>query len=333
LNQPIDDLDRGVDPEFSELKRDASPAGGRTRAVLLFLCGLGLLGGCGWWIVDGWRHSNFDAMFGLVLGALLGLTAVYWQWRPLRLMYRTALPHGEIFPPRVVTGEEFTFRYRQPVRQPLRADVTASLVLRETIPAPPEDNDPTPTERDHLVAARTEQGLQVPAGGLLQMQCAFRLPAEMRDFPVQHWPVQCVVKVHVRAERGADYWEEFALPSPVDASSPVCQSRETEAEYQVTLVSFPQLYRELPPPPPLDEYLPHLVRVDRLPLVLLRGITRAEAERACRRLEAAGGVVELACGGRVIERQQTHNLPVPVETARTAAQGLPVPGAAPDRPV
>lgn len=324
-------MDRQITPEFGELERSFAPAGGRTVAILIFLCGLVFLVGCGWMMIEGCLRSDFSATFGLVLGVLAGLGAVYSQWRPLMLLRRTELPRGEVSPPVAVVGEDFVFRYSQKVRQSLQTDVITSLVLRERIPAPPEHDHPTPTVRDHLVAAHTEQGLEVPAGGCLQLQCVFRLPAEMDDFPVKHWPVKCVIKVRVRVRRGADYWEEFELPITLGAPSHAGKRTGAEAGYQVTLLSFPNLCRELPAPAPLDEYLPHLVQVDRLPLVLLRGITRAEADAARRTLEAAGGVVELAYEGRVIERPWIRNLPVPSETARPEIQALPIPGSTPDR--
>jgi hypothetical protein len=309
------------------LERGTPPDGGRWGAGLVFLGGLGFLGGCGWLILDAWRNSVLSLSFavGPVLGALLGLAAVCWQWRSFLLMCRTALPHGEVSPYVVGPGDEFTFQYRQEVWSPLRADVTTSLVLRETITRQLGDDESTERVRDHLVAAHTEKGLELPAGGLLQVRCPFRLPSELREFPVSNWPVQGVVKVHVQVRRGADYWEEFPLPGSLREPAPVRAMEAADAGYQVTLVSYPNLYRGLPPPPPLDEYLPHLVQVDRLPLVLLRGITQMQAEEVCRRLEAAGGVVELSQGGRVIEHSRVHDLPVPAETGRLAPQELPVP--------
>lgn len=330
MNRAFDDPRDPYSGTALKLERGIPPDGGRTGAWLVFLGGWAFLVGCGWLIFDAWRNSTLNYIFHEALGVLLGLVAIYWQWRPLMLMCRTALPSGEISPRMVTVGDEFTFRYQQPVRLPLRADVTASLVLRETITRKGSDGETSQVIRDHLVAAHTEKGLEVPAGGSLQIQCTFRLPDETSDFPVSNWPVKSVIKVRVQTGRGAGYWEEFSLPVPVGVSSQVGASRAAEADYQVTLVSFPNLYSGLPAPAPLDEYLPHLDRVDRLPLVLLRGITRAEAGAACRRLEAAGAVVELACGGRVIERQQVHNLPVPTETVRMETQGLPIPGATPD---
>lgn len=324
MNRATDDPPVSVTIRPLTLER-GTPPGGRFGAGLVFLGGFALLGGCGWLLFDAWRSSNPNSVFGLVLGLLLGLGAIYRQWRPVMLICRTAVPHGEIAPREVATGGEFSFRYRQEVRRPFQADVTTSLVLRETITIKSEDSPDTQVKRDHLVSAHTEKALRIGAGGFLQIQCTFRLPDDMRNFPVNNWPARCVVKVHVQVQRGADFWEEFSLPLPVSMTAAAGSGEVQDAGYQVTLVSFPNLCRDLLPPPPVDEYLPHLATVDRLPLVLLRGITRAEAETACRRLEAAGGVVELSQGGRVIARRRVHNLPLPAETVGPKPAGLPLP--------
>ena len=113
MNSSLSGLDRQITPEFGELERSFAPAGGRTGAILIFLCGLGFLVGCGWMMIDGWLHSDFGATFGLVLGVLVGLGAVYSQWRPLQLLRRTELPRGEVSPRVVVAGEEFVFNCRR----------------------------------------------------------------------------------------------------------------------------------------------------------------------------------------------------------------------------
>ena len=100
-----------------ELERGTPPDGGRTGAALVFLGGLAFLCGCGWLLFDALRNSvlSLGFAFGPLLGALLGLAAVCWQWRSFLLMCRTALPHGEISPGGVRLGGESTFQYRQEV--------------------------------------------------------------------------------------------------------------------------------------------------------------------------------------------------------------------------
>jgi hypothetical protein len=327
MNRATDDPRASITAQATSLVRGTPPDGGRTGTALVFLGGLAFVGGSGWLLFDAWRNSvlSIAFAFGPGLGMLVGLMAMYWRWRPLLLRCRTALPHAAISPAELGVGSEFNFSYWQKVWLPLRADVTTSLVLRETITGRTEDGAATRTYHDHLVAAHNEKGVRIRAGGFIQIRGSFRLPEEMRDFPVRNWPVQCVVKVHVQVRRGADFWEEFTLPQPVSVTAPASSGEVSEAGYQVTLVSFPNLYRGLPPPPPLDEYLPHLVQVDRLPVVLLRGITQARAEVVCRRLEAAGGVVELEQGGRVMKHQQVYDLPLPAETAGPQPESLPLP--------
>jgi hypothetical protein len=321
------DLDDFRDRDFRALEGSATPDGGRWSTSWVFFVGVVFLAVCGWQLIEAWRSTGPSPIhfFNPGLGILLGAVCIYWQWRPLMLLRRTVRPLGELSPGEVRMGDEFTFRYRQAVRQPFRAEVTVSLVLRETIVRQSGDGETTRNERDHLVATHTEGEREFPAGGFLRMQCRFRVPDELEDFLVTSWPVKCLVKVHVQAARGADFWEEFMLPVSLDAPAPRETRPATQLGCQVTLVNFPNLYRELPPPSPLQELLPHLTRVDRLPLVLRRGVSRAEAEAVCRALEAAGGVVELRQGDRVIDRARVHDLPLPAETVAPKPESLPLP--------
>ena len=324
------DFDLGLrESEFLPVERGTPPDGGAGVSGFCVFVGLVFLG-VGAYLALLCRNSGQpqSALVMLLLTWTVGIALIVWQGPLAFLPLLIGTPRGSISGDPVRSGDAFLFRYTQPQRKPLIQEVTCSLVLREFVDTEGSEGQIYKSlHSSHLIESHTS-GPQEPApGNLFQVSARFRIPADggarliTRPDSQRVW----VMKVRVRLRDGRDLWEEFFLPSPSASIAP--QPPPAAERYRVVI----KRYRSLVPlnavPEALLDIAPHLHEIPHFPAVVREGANRPEAERACRRLEADGAVVQLWHGDQRVERQSTHRLPVPHDGPAPTECALPIPAA------
>jgi hypothetical protein len=315
---------------FVPLKRGTPPDGGVVAAVFCATVGLLWLGTCLWMLsLVVANEPTFPTLAACLVGIALGVAAVASQAPHLSLALWFERPRAAVAVQNGPAGGAFTFRYSQRVEKPATADLTCSLILREAVARITADGTPAPsTWVDHLVEAQRGFGRATHPGDLLQTGCTFAIPTTLRRrFGLGDGKLSWIVKVRVCMPDQSEFWEEFALPF-----EPVVGSEEAPApwlaepgRFSVMVLRIPDWFRPEPTPEALLEVAPHLHRVHRLPVRVLETLSRDEAERACRRLDAAGVAAALYCDDQLVERRALHNLPIPQGEAEPAIDTLPIP--------
>jgi len=264
-----------------------------------------------------------------LLGIALGAGALASQAPQLALALWFRRPRGAISTGPPHTEGRFTFRYSQRVIKPATAELTCSLLLREVVPQVTPDGIQAPaTWIDHLVASCRNSSTAHYPGDLLMTGCEFSIPDELETrFGLGGGCLQWRVRVRVRLPDQRDFWEEFRLPFEPDRPrrQSIPASPTAVRRFSVVVLRLPDWFWPERTPEALLEVSPHLHRVTHLPVRALETLSRDEAERACRRLEASGAAIALYCDNQLVERAGLHNLPIPQAEATLPSEVLPIP--------
>lgn len=328
------DPDTPLSEAFVPLKRGTPPDGGVVAAVFCATVGLLWLGTCLWMLSFILAHEpTLPTLAACSVGIALGVAAVASQAPHLALAVWFERPWAAVAVQNGPAGDTFTFRYSQRVEKPVTAELICSLILREAVPRITAEGIPgTATWVDHLVEAQRSFGRATHSGDLLQAGCTFAVPSTLRRrFGLGDGKLSWIVKVRVCMPDQSEFWEEFALPfepvvGPMVGVEEAPPPWVTEAgRFSVTVLRIPDWFRPEPTPEALLEIAPHLHRVNRLPVRVLETLSRDEAERACRRLDAAGIAVALYCDDQLVERRALHDLPIPQTEAMPRVETLPIP--------
>jgi hypothetical protein len=313
--------------EFVALQREASPDGGFGVAVFVVLVGSISLGFGLWLALLSLNAGSPLTAFGLLLtlGAM-GIGLIRWQIVRALLPLAIRPPQAAISAVPVAEGNTYCFRYTQQFGRPFTVELTTSLLLQEIIKVPDVDGGP-PSYRtiNHLVSAQPAVRMST-AGGDLHYSATFQLTDEaVAGLTAEGARLAWVIRVLVRLSSGHDLWEDFTLPrrpSRLRSLAPAATD-----EYQVVIKRYRGWVVGQSTTPALLEVAPHIFQIDAFPALILERQSRVAAERACRRLEADGAVVQLWSGGQRVERQPTHNLPLPLTRAPALNTALPIPAA------
>ncbi|MGV3722508.1 MAG: hypothetical protein ACO1SX_16500 [Actinomycetota bacterium] len=310
---------------FIRLQSDASR--GEDIPAAVGMLALGLFG-MGWqfWIPEVGlriRPLSLYHWMSYLVPFTLGLLAALWGCRRLYTLPWLGAPTGEIARGRGGSPRSFTFRFSQPARLPLRAAVTVSLVLRETIRGVDGEGKPTVRHCDHLVATHPPESFRLGAGEYLDVQSEFELPERgCAGFHVGEAPLSWVAQVLVVVRGVSRYWREYPLPLAVVAGA--VSDKSAMVDYSVRLLRYPGLESAFTPPKPLVEVAPHLDGMLHPPFTVREAVTRDVAEQICRRLEAVGAVLELRQGEVVVPRARVHDLPMPLSVENGGAPSRPI---------
>lgn len=315
---------------FKPVERGAPPDGGVLAAGLCASAALLWMGACIWLLLQALANQpSVAAIAACLLGLALGAGALASQAPQLALALWFRRPRGAVSAESLPLEGRFTFRYSQRVIRPAAAELTCSLVLREAVPQRTPDGIPAPpTWIDHLVASHRSSSTARYPGDLLMTGCQFSIPDELEtQFRLGGGCLQWMVRVRVRLPDQRDFWEEFRLPfAPERPRRQMIQpSSAATRRFSVVVLRLPDWFWPERTPEALLEVSPHLHRVTRLPVRALETLSRDEAERACRRLEASGAAVALYCDNEIIARGGIHDLPIPQPTLTLPPEALPIP--------
>lgn len=320
---PISDL-------FVPLQRGTPPDGGVVAAAFCSAVGALWIATCLWMLASVLAGGvTLPAVAACLVGIALGVTALISQVPQLALAFWFRRPCSAVATQVTSDGHSFTFRYSQRAWKPTTAEVTCSLVLREARPAvTPEGQSGPPTRIDHLVASQRASCISRFSGDLLRTQCCLSAPADLaRSFRLGRGALSWILKVRVRLPNQRDFWEEFQLPFEPEAVSRTVVDAQRVARgcFSVVMVRLPDWFRPEPTPEAVLDVAPHLHQLNRLPVRVMETLSRHEAERACRRLEAAGASVALYCDDELVTRITLHNLPIPQVDVERPCGELPIP--------
>lgn len=262
------------------------------------------------------------------LGVVLGLGALIGQLPRFALSTWFRKPRGVISYSESAADGALDFEYSQRAWSPAVAEITCSLVLREAVEVPSAGGPATLRQTEHLIEARKATSEAHFRGGVLRAQVRFQPPADLAGrFSLGTGPLTWLVRVRVHAPGQCDSWEEFhldvALPRVARFPSPVSPP---SLPYQVWVMQLPDWFRPEATPEALLAVAPHLHRIVRLPVRAFETLSLDEAERVCRRLEAAGISVALSQQGPQMSRTRVEHLPIPVSAAGGPdSEALPIP--------
>jgi len=314
---------------FRPLVRGTPPDGGVASAAFCAAIGLLWIGTWVWLLLLALANeSPVASMIVCLLGITLGMGAMASQVPHLALALWFRRPRASIAAEALDTDGAFTFRYSQRVIKPVEAELTCSLVLRETLELTPVDGArPPATSVDHLVDSHRGRSVAWHPGDLLLTGCKLSVPQNPeRRFALGSGRLSWIMKVRVRLPDQRDFWEEFRLPfGPQVVRREVTATSQTPRRFSLVVLRIPDWFWPERTPEALLEVSPHLHRLTRLPVRALETLSREEAERACRRLEAAGISVALYCDDQPIQRSTLHNLPIPQLDSVLAIEDLPIP--------
>lgn len=320
----------GSTERFVPVGRRMPPDGGVLAAA--FCTGVAVLwiATCIWLLsLALFNRPSLASVAACLFGMALGVLALASQLPQLALAVWFRHPKGSVLKREAHDGETYVFRYSQRTWKPTTAKLTCSLVLREWRERTMPDGEPAPaTWIDHLVASHRSSSAAAHPGDLLRAQSVFWIPPSLAQrFALRGGKVSWLVKVRVQLPDQRDFWEEFELPAVpnVDRHVPAADLSKPTSRYTVVVLWLPDWFRPEPTPEALLEVAPHLHAIGRLPVRALETLSRSEAERACRRLEAAGIRVALYCDDRIVARNTLHDLPIPPENTVASTHELPIP--------
>jgi hypothetical protein len=325
----VPDRDNSSRGRYNAVRRGTPPDGGAFASAFCVFMGLLCLL-CGGWLTLSLLANNHIGMAiaAFLVGMPAGIGLVGWQGPRAFLPFILRTPRAAVSADEVERGERFEFRYWQQVTWGLTADITVSLILREMVERPIGEGDVALfAGAEHLIESHTTRGVTARTGEALRTGHSFVLPADGGSGVASRHARELIwlMKVRVRLQNGMDIWEEFELPYPTGLERGRFGLSSQPEGCRVVVQRYPGWIYGQSTPDALLDVAPHLHRVIRFPLLVLEGQTRDAAERACRRLEADGAVVQLWDGDQVVTRQQTHTMPLPAESAPISDRALPIP--------
>lgn len=170
------------------------------------------LGFCVIWSVTALSSGRPQMILCAIPHIAIGVGMLMWVAKPAVMALKVGAPEVEISSDLVHAGDQFQFRFCQPVRQTLDIDkITVRFLFRES--ASYSQGTTTRTDTNDQVLSEWEQPrIHFEANQSIQLEQALHVPAgAMHSFSATHNKLQYLVAVHVAIVGWPDFKEEYEV--------------------------------------------------------------------------------------------------------------------------